>query len=112
MPVRLRLTIAFAIFPEVAVLPRVTAPVLPETVMPPPPVRPRTPLLSRVRAAPRETTPPPVNPAPVLSVKLLLASLAFVTAPSASAFFEDVLAGRAPAATCENELPVRPVPRP
>lgn len=34
----------------------------------------------------------------------------FVAAPSAFAFFEDVFAGRVPAATCANGLPVRPFP--
>jgi hypothetical protein len=77
-------TIAFAVFEEVAVLPSVTAPVAPETLIPPPPVREVTllpPAAWSVRLPPSATVPPPVSPLPVLMVTDGLASWVLAIKP-------------------------------
>ena len=70
-------------FALVALLPRVIAPVPAFTVMPPPPVRERTPALLSVTFPPSETAPPPPRPLPAVTVMAELASCVLATAPAA-----------------------------
>ena len=82
-PLPSRLTRVSAVLALVALLPKVIAPVPPDTVTPPPAARLVTPALLRVTLPPRDTLPPPLRPVPAVRVREELPRLALATAPGA-----------------------------
>ena len=102
-PFASRRTIVPPVLSSVALLPSVTLPLAPLTVIPPPPARLSTPVFMSVIPLPRLTTPPPPSPAPAVTVTAAFASLEFSTAPAAmlpacTAFAERCVLPTAPGA--------------
>ena len=102
-PFAFRRTIVPPVLSSVALLPSVTLPLAPLTVIPPPPARLSTPVFMSVIPLPRLTTPPPPSPAPAVTVSVASASFELSTAPAAmlpacTAFAERCVLPTAPGA--------------
>ena len=81
LPPLSRLTMAPAVLASVAVVPSTTLPPVAVAVMSALPVTEMTPALARVREPPSGTAPPPLRPAPVITVTSWLANWWLPTVP-------------------------------